>query len=1541
MATKNVFLTFEIHLTDAERVKTLQANPPGETSCQTTPPYSGTPPPPQPAACGIIRAPEGAAIEFGNSDNGGVPLPLISPFGGLPPAGKPYISSEWFTVSNPQWATQFPTDVATFKRKSGGWFGIPFLFGTTTQYYWRGIFVYDTPLTDNGAPGGPSLTTPIPIRRWVDAFQIFEGQAVSESGIAETAMQRWMTRDAARAVDGYGFAIRGDSGVRIKTLTGNTTGAGSASNASWERLYVRLRRLPTSETLFWRTRGTSNEAGALCFITPTGQISVYNSTNLAVNTLLGVSSTPLVLNKWYKLDILVKYNGGSDNGSIRLYLNGVAALSIAVPAGVGGLGQQQAHHLSEIGTPAASGYLLKMDIGYWHNAHIPANPANPDNANAVDANENLNGIDWRNGSRAVLVRPNGMAASSAGWGTTWRRLGQRPARPGGPIPPEGVVSTTALALLAVTTDVNRSVRGVPGALGVAAGHIALFNYKGTANGRVGYKRGTDATVFANITQNPSGTLGWNGVMFRPTGAIKPGDLAIGADPLGAPGFELHHEKGNDAVEGKVTTFVATMELVGTFGDEDYPPNVATDLKLPLPFLGIHNAPYPRTTWARTSSPPVSPVVIHSGTYVGAAADLDLTFRSPVHWIWIRKLVTSAGVPKTTRWWSSMLGSSLKDQQSPYPWFIPNQEIDADFTPTTVAPSGVGTLPNRSTQVATIVAANPSYFDGTDDSKRELLKIIGRTLNTDNPSDGNNWGLLRKNNQGGKIPADILVWKPTGEHVDVLTDTGATWIVHGPIPPEWEWLALAADTANEQRTIVRIAGSHIDVNEAGATYVYIAVSDPGQRFMMNGATANRTVEGVPITHNLIDAGFTGQGGWFIDQRPGILTAAPMLYKGPGNALASLTYLAGSQQNNAVTFGAGKLTIDTGASLSAVDHHLAFSLWRMDDTSSDPGKANIVRITSYVGDGAGGTRVIPLFGGNLPAATGKRPLWAIVIPNTSPDTIYKDASHTGGNSNNHQDGSQTVTGITAGGPDTITVGTTLNVNAVTYNVFVLMGLDVAGNDGFSGHGEFIPVEPDVAPGTQWGSNPEPPVLGGGPGAGDSPGSPGGGADDTDTDFAADCLPFTQRVAQTALGRIGISKRLVNLATDLTEEADVIRQNWSHALLTTLHDFPWPFATRYATLTLLAGTTTTPVNRDWQYSYKKPSDCVFERRVVVVRQGAVDPTPPPMQLSYDNAGFERIFTNQPNAILEYTARPLCSAGRGDPLFRDALAWSLAKQIAGPLTRIVDVQKLASDAYDAAIAKAVLVIKPGNPGPRTNVDVTGQDGGPGCLAANVAVVNRALIRIGAQTIANLDTEQSREAEAARVIFEPELRATLRDFPWAFATAYNSAPTLAGGSDATPINDDWQYSYRYPTDCVFVRRIVSETRRAFDPDPEKFRVGNDATGLVFFANRKDPTIEYTARIPCVVGRSDDLFKDAFAWRLAACLAPSLAHIDPAKPEQHGRGPEQRPKERKVTEAQLRARAADAAWRMYYGVIEKARAADAREAQPEKPGDADWILGRN
>lgn len=738
---------------------------------------------------------------------------------------------------------------------------------------------------------------------------------------------------------------------------------------------------------------------------------------------------------------------------------------------------------------------------------------------------------------------------------------------------------------------------------------------------------------------------------------------------------------------------------------------------------------------------------------------------------------------------------------------------------------------------------------------------------------------------------------------------------------------------EERYVLRINGNGAAFNALGVTYQYIAVIDPSARFMLNGGFRH-TTSLASASNALKKSDFTPAGAYIVREQANVSGTVEGGFKGPGNAASGFSKFGVGELTGAYTFAEGVITSESTNGHPA-DLEVAFSAWRTDDGSGDSGVPKVVKIGSYTGNGAASRTI------TFAPASGVRPLFAEVVPSNAANAVRRDPAHTGVTSTDSTGAQNVSTGITSGGIDEMTVGSALNSNGIVYNYFVLMGSATAGNNGWSINGEFAPVEPEydevdpIAEPPEFEDPDDPDPV--------DPDPDPGPSDEDDCDAGEVCVAATTREVNLALLEIGNTKFLTNYCTQQTLEARTARILYETSVRAVLHEFPWPFATKYAALSL---TVAQPDHEDWEFSYRLPVDCIFPRRIVVDRGPGVDPKGPGFELSSDASGGI-LLTNEEDAVLEYTCRPSCVAYTGDPLFREAVKWHLAGAMAPPLTRMKDKAAFCREQYEICIAKANAIIKPGQPGLRTAIDPAADDAGAACQTANTMVANVALIRIGANTIANLTTDQSREAVAVNLLFEHELRATLRDFPWKFAKRYNEALVTVGGTSTVPANVDWQYSYRLPTDYVAVRRLATTgTGRSFETNPPTFEVGTDATGYLLFTGELDPNLEYTARIPCAVAKADDLFRDALAWRLAASLAPSLAQHDPEQEEARGRGPEYPPNpeqriSHKPNKGAMRERAARYAMAMYLRVIEKARVVDANEAEPEDPGDAPWITGRD
>jgi hypothetical protein len=200
---------------------------------------------------------------------------------------------------------------------------------------------------------------------------------------------------------------------------------------------------------------------------------------------------------------------------------------------------------------------------------------------------------------------------------------------------------------------------------------------------------------------------------------------------------------------------------------------------------------------------------------------------------------------------------------------------------------------------------------------------------------------------------------------------------------------------------------------------------------------------------------------------------------------------------------------------------------------------------------------------------------------------------------------------------------------------------------------------------------------------------------------------------------------------------------------------------------------------------------------------------------------------------------------------------------------------------------------------------------ASDTEICNIALSHLGVgKEIANLETENSNEANACRRFFDTARDATLRDFPWPFATKFADLSLV----EETP-NDEWAYSYRYPSDCVRLRRVLSGNRTDTPDTREPYKIAQDASGLVIFCDKEDAEIEYTVREEDPILYPMD-FVVAFSYRLAAMIAPRVTSGDRYK-----LGP--------------------AAMQAYLIEISKAESSSLNEEQADKHPDSEFIRTRS
>jgi hypothetical protein len=589
---KTQYLQYTIHLTDPALVATLQG---------TTDPGSNQ------AVGAIIRAPYnagpppgGAAIEY----NAPI-LPKAAPF------VAPCITSPWFDTE-----ANFPLNVATFTRKSGGWFGIAWLFGTTTRFYWRGIFAYSPDPTVSPIEGEAQVA--MARRRWVDGFELAAGEGGS-GNLEECA------RGASRHLEGFGFRL--DNTSIYRTHVANELVGGGLVRQMWERFYIRPHVFGTSALSLWKLSGASTPAGGVRLsITTSGQLLIEGGSDLTWAPIPIATVDGLTLHTWTRIDVLWRFYDGAIPCAFLLCLDGALKFSGSSEFGTTGLGQSQLGNWSRIGDGIASnGHVC--DVDDWIGSDWPTAGVGPGL---------FPGLDWNNGSRVTRIAVDHASATNGTWtGPSVQLLKQRPL---GETTNPYFSSSTASDRLSMVTDAVRSIDRIKNAIGIAALIVGKHGSRvGPANGQLGYKFPGAGEVLTAITEQA--VWAWNYVGYVPSGVVQP------LTPL--EGLEIVYVKDTGATGAQCVELQAVAEVLGQFYEEDKNPDSDAGEEDPAPEprqLMHHNAAYPRSPWALAGPPPFSPIEIVGGTYVGNGTLIELPIAVPVHFLFIRNVTDPNQMP---------------------------------------------------------------------------------------------------------------------------------------------------------------------------------------------------------------------------------------------------------------------------------------------------------------------------------------------------------------------------------------------------------------------------------------------------------------------------------------------------------------------------------------------------------------------------------------------------------------------------------------------------------------------------------------------------------------------------------------------------------------------------------------------------------------------------------------------------------------------------------------------------------------------------------
>lgn len=467
-------------------------------------------------------------------------------------------------------------------------------------------------------PDVPEIPT-VGSRRWINGWEMpsMGDAALITSGI---------NRDSSRTPDGLGWGLRSNSNVNIlRTLALYQTGF--TTHSSWERFYIRIRQVGAISIDIWATRGSAtSQSGIRLYLNTSGAIEVYNYSNSVPGTLIGTSSA-LAVNTWYKIDSLPQFNNGVVlEGHYQLYING--GLEVDVPhilPASSGLGQNQFHTSTLIGTEQAASNSWEIDFDDWINAAIPLD---------ADGNISLTTPDWLSGTH---IQRTGIESASLGSfvGDT-ETLNQT-------YNPQSALNTVHSA--------------VPGdsIIALADGTTAQ-QYTGTILHGMSALVSKYGLISGSTTSTTTAQLGYalsggSPVMVSVTDATSAGTvetLYAGATTDGVPNaflpIEAIYTRSSASNTSTVGAIGVVVEFCGQWGTED---SGSATQRVNL----IHNAWYPGISAISVQPAGGGYTVNVSGTYTGTGAQQFIELPAPCHFLMVR--TSPSGIPVT--WFSSGMG----------------------------------------------------------------------------------------------------------------------------------------------------------------------------------------------------------------------------------------------------------------------------------------------------------------------------------------------------------------------------------------------------------------------------------------------------------------------------------------------------------------------------------------------------------------------------------------------------------------------------------------------------------------------------------------------------------------------------------------------------------------------------------------------------------------------------------------------------------------------------------------------------------------------
>ncbi len=157
----------------------------------------------------------------------------------------------------------------------------------------------------------------------------------------------------------------------------------------------------------------------------------------------------------------------------------------------------------------------------------------------------------------------------------------------------------------------------------------------------------------------------------------------------------------------------------------------------------------------------------------------------------------------------------------------------------------------------------------------------------------------------------------------------------------------------------------------------------------------------------------------------------------------------------------------------------------------------------------------------------------------------------------------------------------------------------------------------------------------------------------------------------------------------------------------------------------------------------------------------------------------------------------------------------------------------------------------------------------SDTLIANMALTHLGAENdIESLD-EQTVEAKTLRTWYDYSLQQALEAFDWSFAR-HRVVLTLHADTISTTTNEPlagvWGFRYRYPADCVVLRKIQHPNAPPDNALPYEIELSLDKTEKTIVTNVENAVAVYT-----FVQTAANLYTPGFVLALSLALAANSA----------------------------------------------------------------------